>query len=671
MAREDQGNIIELAGAILGGQFDGGVKLKGRFEDRQARLFKETVNALVTNHPYAIAEVFMVDRTERQEPYVRHAAAFRRPRDGKLVSYGNRTDLYRQGVRHKRPVTEVLRRAAQGDLPNEVQPFRDNCRAFLERGDNHRRKREYVDINTYRSGQLEGVFVSATARATAGVESHRIHNDLRKDFCSWDPAQETNLPPNPLFLLAYECQHADEIGQQGGRALLRSMLIAPMIAPCTLSLLEQDKEELVTVTSGSQIGFLRLMNRTESPVSRDHADFTLQDLSLARVVASLLLQKWLELPRLSASVAARSYIKLAQALPALSKSRDVHSADPRGQLIGRSAPFRELLELADSLGQRDPYSVYILAPEGGELFEIAQRIHNASKREGEEPRICQCGARSGEEQVAHLFGRANLESLSSNEYEKGVIEAYEKGTILIEDVHKASKGFQDRLFRFLSKNEVQPSGGDPHPVKSHARVLIAASLAIEAEVSAGRFSGDLKKQMENLMLRIPTVAERGGEDLLLMARFFLQRYLSDLGEVRLQSMRVDHDFVPTLKRLDWSGNRDQLKAVLQRVVLACGKAKVIRGRDVEKEYAAFCGPTSSPEEQDQAAWYSFKYRLGKEELKDLKSRLSREVKENALFLAEGNARKAAELAGVTTSMMYQYRQQFQSLASDENGGQND
>ena len=93
------------------------------------------------------------------------------------------------------------------------------------------------------------------------------------------------------------------------------------------------------------------------------------------------------------------------------------------------------------------------------------------------------------------------------------------GTLFLDEVTDLSGRAQAKLLRFLQEGEYRRVG-ENRLRKADVRVLTASNVSLEERVETGRFRPDLIYRLNELVLRLPPLRERGG-DVLLLARHFL------------------------------------------------------------------------------------------------------------------------------------------------------
>src|SRR6185436_10896054 len=122
---------------------------------------------------------------------------------------------------------------------------------------------------------------------------------------------------------------------------------------------------------------------------------------------------------------------------------------------------------------------------------------------------------------------------------------------------------QHRLYRFLQGGQLRRMGGQRSFV-CPVRVIATSSKNLQTEATAGRFAPDLLRRLATHVVTVPSLVERKF-DLGILARRFL-REAPAYGSTSVRS--ITPEAVSALAVHDWPGNVDELRMVIDRMVLA-------------------------------------------------------------------------------------------------------
>ena len=192
----------------------------------------------------------------------------------------------------------------------------------------------------------------------------------------------------------------------------------------------------------------------------------------------------------------------------------------RAGIITRSPAMEDLLRQARLVADSDA-AVLVTGESGTGKELLAQAIHRASRR-GARPFVAvNCGAIPGELLESELFGHARGAFTGAVQAHKGLFQAADGGTLLLDEIGDMPLPLQVKLLRVLQQGEVRPVGST-QAIPVDVRVISATHRDLDAQRAAGLFREDLYYRLNVVSLRLPPLAERR-EDIPLLATHFLQR----------------------------------------------------------------------------------------------------------------------------------------------------
>lgn len=235
---------------------------------------------------------------------------------------------------------------------------------------------------------------------------------------------------------------------------------------------------------------------------------------------------------------------------------------------------RARLACEAAAGERTP--LLIIAEEGFDTRDIAQRIHEAS-RPGSPFVIVESARTDPADVEVALFGsRARsgahvVEVLGSS----AAFLRAGRGTVFVQDIGDLPSAVQRRLARLLRDGEARSAGRVPAPVR--ARVIASALPGIQTDVRDGRVRADLYRRLAVQELAVPPLTGRPADfpALVPMMADAISRRLGRPTPTFTQSA------LTVLAALPWRRNMQELEVVLERTVGAAPDDKVeIRQEDV-------------------------------------------------------------------------------------------
>ena len=211
-------------------------------------------------------------------------------------------------------------------------------------------------------------------------------------------------------------------------------------------------------------------------------------------------------------------------------------------------------------------SVMLLGASGTGKELLARAVHEKSGRKGEFIAI-NCAAIPENLLEAELFGYERGAFTGAVKSNVGKIELAEGGTLFLDEVGDIPLPLQVKLLRFLQERVIERIGGR-QPIAVDTRIVCATHQDLEAMIADGRFREDLYYRLAEIVVKIPSLAERAG-DAVLLARHFVNRFGRELNP-GVQSLAPDA--LAAIDAHPWPGNVRELENRMKRaVIMADGK----------------------------------------------------------------------------------------------------
>ena len=231
------------------------------------------------------------------------------------------------------------------------------------------------------------------------------------------------------------------------------------------------------------------------------------------------------------------------------------------RMIGRSAPFREVLRLIDDVAASDT-TVLITGETGVGKDLVAQAVHRGSGR-ADGPFIAINVASLSPELIAsELFGHEKGAFTGANATRKGRFELASGGTLFLDDIDALSLDIQAKFLRVLETREFERVGGS-RTLKTDFRLLAASNRDIRELVALGRFRSDLYYRLNVFPIHIRPLRERV-DDIALLAQYYLDLFSKKFAKP-FEALSV-RELTPLLE-YSWPGNIRELRHVIERAVL--------------------------------------------------------------------------------------------------------
>ncbi len=307
-------------------------------------------------------------------------------------------------------------------------------------------------------------------------------------------------------------------------------------------------------------------------------------------------------------------------------------------LLYRSRAMTELMEDVARVATSQA-SVFLSGESGSGKERVARAIHSASPRKNGPFLAINCGAIAADVAESELFGHVKGSFTGASSDHPGLIRSAHGGTLFLDEVADLPLPLQVKLLRVLQEGRVRPVGGREEYLVD-LRVISATHQDIHALLGAGSFREDLYYRLHVIPLRVPNLAERP-EDILLLAQHFLDREATRLG-------REIHGFTSeALDRLlqrSWPGNVRELENVITQAVALSS--------------ASWIPDSAIPDSGRGATTPAFA------QLHEAKSEFERDYLQRLLRSTDGNISRAARIAGRHRTDLYKLMRKHQLRPED-------
>jgi two-component system response regulator GlrR len=303
------------------------------------------------------------------------------------------------------------------------------------------------------------------------------------------------------------------------------------------------------------------------------------------------------------------------------------SRRPAG-IVTRSSVMETLIGQARRVAQTDA-SILILGESGSGKELLARAVHKASPRR-ERPFIAvNCNAIPDTLFESEFFGHRKGAFTGASESRKGLFEAANLGTLMLDEVGDMPPLFQPKLLRALEERMIRPIGASEE-IPIDVRVISATNRDLHDAVERREFREDLLYRLNVVTLELPPLSQRR-EDIPLLAEHFLAESRSRHPGDRVDVKGFSPEAMETLISASWPGNVRQLRNVVEQCLVLCTSPlipvslvqRALRGK--QRELLPF---------EDARDRFEFDYLV------------------NILQIADGNVSQAARLAARSRSEFY-------------------
>ena len=318
------------------------------------------------------------------------------------------------------------------------------------------------------------------------------------------------------------------------------------------------------------------------------------------------------------------------------ENRRLEEAGP-GAVIGSiisAAP--EMLKVARTIERvaNADVSVMLLGASGTGKELLARAVHDKSGRAKHEFVAINCAAIPENLLEAELFGYERGAFTGAVKTNPGKIEMAQGGTLFLDEVGDIPLPLQVKLLRFLQERVIERIGGR-QTIAVDTRIVCATHQDLDAMTAAGSFREDLYYRLAEIVVKIPSLAERPGDSVLL-ARHFVNRFARELNS-KVQGLSPEA--CAAIDAYAWPGNVRELENRIKRAVIMAD-GKLLGAEDLDLPGSGAQEPTAI-------------------NLRAVREVADRRAIRQALSRTDNNISNAAKLLGVSRPTLYDLLKQYQ------------
>lgn len=278
-------------------------------------------------------------------------------------------------------------------------------------------------------------------------------------------------------------------------------------------------------------------------------------------------------------------------------------------------------------------SVMLLGASGTGKELLARGLHDASNRKDGSFVAINCAAIPENLLESELFGHEKGAFTGAIKTTEGKIEMADGGTLFLDEVGDIPLPLQVKLLRFLQERTIERIGGRK-AIKVDTRIVCATHQDLDKMIAAQSFREDLFYRLAELVVKIPALAERPG-DAVLLAKAFLKNNVSEMG---LSVKGFSQDGLAAIDGWGWPGNVRELENRVKRASIMA-EGKLLTAEDLD----LLDGEDEDPQLLN---------------LKAARETSDRKVIRHALARSEGNISNTAKLLGISRPTLYDLLKQY-------------
>ena len=303
-----------------------------------------------------------------------------------------------------------------------------------------------------------------------------------------------------------------------------------------------------------------------------------------------------------------------------------------GSIVTAAPEMLKVAKTIERVANAD-VSVMLLGASGTGKELLARAVHDRSGRKGTFVAI-NCAAIPENLLEAELFGYERGAFTGAVKSNVGKIELAEGGTLFLDEVGDIPLSLQVKLLRFLQERVIERIGGR-QPIAVDTRIVSATHQDLEAMIAGGRFREDLYYRLAEIVVKIPSLAERPG-DAVLLARHFVNRFSRELNSA-VQTLSADA--MAAIDAHGWAGNVRELENRIKRAVIMA-EGRSIGAADLDLPHAADSEPAPI-------------------NLRAAREIADRRAIRQAMSRTDNNISGAAKLLGISRPTLYDLLKQYQ------------
>ncbi len=240
--------------------------------------------------------------------------------------------------------------------------------------------------------------------------------------------------------------------------------------------------------------------------------------------------------------------------------RTLYSRYDQRAFVGESSAITETLAVVERVAPTRSNLILMGETGVGKGF-LARIIHYNSPRRKEPFVEVNCGAIPEGLLETQFFGHVKGAFTGADQNHDGFFVRANGGTIFLDEVGELPPALQVKLLTALQERTVTPVGG-ASPIPIDVRIVAASDKDLAEAVKRGAFREDLYYRLNVIEIVIPPLRARP-EDILPLARHFLERYAEEMGK---PLTRFDRRVEELFLAYPWPGNIRELENAVERGV---------------------------------------------------------------------------------------------------------
>jgi DNA-binding NtrC family response regulator len=302
-------------------------------------------------------------------------------------------------------------------------------------------------------------------------------------------------------------------------------------------------------------------------------------------------------------------------------------------IVGEDPKLKQVIASLQRAASGD--TTVLLEGESGTGKEVFARTLHAISPRADGPFVAiNCAAIPENLLESELFGYEKGAFTGANARKPGKFEMAHRGTLFLDEIGELPLSLQAKILRAIEEKRFERVGGTA-VLQIDVRIVAATNRQLKPAVAARQFREDLYFRLSVFPITIPPLRERP-DDILLLARYFIDRFARDL---KKKALLLAPSAIDALRAYHWPGNVRELQNGIERAVLLT-EGDTIHARHLNLASVAPPAPEAS---SGEALWSAMDLSGS---LADVSRRVLAEIERRKIqqTLAEtgGHAGRAAE-----------------------------
>jgi two-component system NtrC family response regulator len=310
------------------------------------------------------------------------------------------------------------------------------------------------------------------------------------------------------------------------------------------------------------------------------------------------------------------------------KLQQSQRADVFEDMLGTSPQMQDVFDFIRKVAATNA-PVLLLGESGTGKEMAAAAIHRRSTRKDGPFVAINCNAIPENLLESELFGHEKGSFTGAHVQRKGLLETASGGTLFLDEIGELPPSIQVKLLRFLQEQRLQRVGGRQE-IQVDTRLVAATNADLKELINSGKFREDLYFRLAVVTIRLLPLRERG-QDIVFLAREFLQRYSSQDGRPK---MVFAPDALRAMNSHSWPGNVRELQNRVKRgLIMASGSRVTAKDLELQRDKGIVASAATT--------------------LRQAREHVEREMIEQALKRHSGKITSAAADLGISRPTFYE------------------